>query len=261
MKPYYDDQNGLVVYHGKCEEIIPLLRSDIDLVVTDPPYNVGKEFLNENLEREAYYRWTWDWWRLCWVLCRRIVVLPGHGNLDVWLNPPNPDREVTRRPSAIGCWYKPGNGLSSHLGYEEWEPYLYWGTRVGGSSVIATTRGAYNKLDGGGHPTPKPVELMTKLLVKFKPSFVLDPFLGSGTTLVAAKRLGIKGIGIEVDEKWCEVAARRLSENPLFTTPVESTLVDAEGSDLPQRGNVAFDDTDSSAIHHEDAASEGGKTG
>lgn len=111
----------------------------------------------------------------------------------------------------MGCWFKPGGTGSSYLGWCEWEPWLYWGPRLGGADVIRATLNPTFKSDVG-HPCPKPVLLVKKLLEKTKAQTVIDPFMGSGTTLVAAKELGIQAFGIEQSERYCEVAAKRLSQ-------------------------------------------------
>lgn len=208
MRPYYE-HNGITIFHGDCRDVLPsITRGSADVVIADPPYNYGKEYggHDDSMDPIAYAAWCGEWFPLVRGVCPRTVIFPGHGNLPVWWQ--------INRPSAVGCWYKPGNGSSSIIGWEEWEPWLYWtGDKglVGGSTVVtarAETRGL-------GHPCPKPVDLIVKLAKKFKSAAILDPFLGSGTAMVAAKRLGITGVGIELNERFCEIAAHRLSQEVL----------------------------------------------
>jgi hypothetical protein len=86
----------------------------------------------------------------------------------------------------------------------------------GGGRPAVWTHGTC-KIDRPDHPCPKPESLMRELVALFSDDgeTILDPFMGSGTTLVAAKRLGRKGIGIELEEKYCEIAARRLAQGAL----------------------------------------------
>jgi site-specific DNA-methyltransferase (adenine-specific) len=208
VRPYYED-GQVTIYHGDCREILPLLPS-VDLVLTDPPYNAGKRYgaHDDAMSREQYEAWCASWFIPVRQLAKRIVVFPGHGNVDLWYR--------IERPSAIGCWYKPGNARSSIIGWEEWEPWLYWTGDcglLGGSSVITAAVGKQS--DTGDHPCPKPTLLMAKLLGKCRATSVCDPFMGSGTTLVAAKRNGIRAVGIEIEERYCEIAAERLRQSVL----------------------------------------------
>lgn len=211
MKPYYDI-GGVTIYLGDCREILPQL-DPIELVVTDPPYNFGKDYgiHNDSMPPAEYEAWCAEWWGL--LRRKRAVVFPGHGNVGMWYR--------ISKPSAIGCWYKPGNGASSIIGYEEWEPWLYWhgGNKglLGGSSVIKQpldTSG--NEIAArAGHPCPKPVSLMSKMLRKLRADEVMDPFMGAGSTLIAAKAAGIRAIGIEIEERFCELAVKRLAQETL----------------------------------------------
>ena len=212
MTPYYN-ADGITIYHGDCREIMPKLGDvGIDLVLADPPYNVGIEYgekTDDQRQNEIYTEWTREWAGHAFDLCGKAVVFPGYGvglaHIPMWWS--------IRKPSAMGFWYKPGIMAQSWIGYADAEPYLYWGPRVGGtvtvkSSIVPTSETA-------GHPCPKPIDLYRKLLTKFKGTVVLDPFLGSGTTTRAAKDLGLAAIGIEIEERYCEIAAKRLAQGVL----------------------------------------------
>lgn len=202
MQPYYEAA-GITIYHGRAEDVLSSLEAT-DLLLADPPYNYKQPYdgYADDLPRDEYAGWCARWFTKYSELASKSIIFPGNGNLDIWL--------PIKRPSGIGCWYKPGNPSSSSIGYDEWEPWLYWGPRLGGSSVIRAT--VSNQQDTGDHPCPKPLTLISRLLVKTKATSVIDPFLGSGTTLAAAKLLGIPAIGIDQSEKYCDIAARRLSQ-------------------------------------------------
>jgi DNA modification methylase len=203
MTPYYE-QDGITIYHGDCRDVLPTIEP-VDLVLTDPPYNFGKDYgtHDDSMATEAYEAWCAEWFGLCQNLSQRIIVFPGHGNLPVWWN--------IRKPSNVACCYKPGNPApGGSIQFCEWEPWLYWGPFMGGSNVIRAT--VTKQRDTGDHPCPKPLSLMTALIQKSKAKTIIDPFMGSGTTLRAAKDLGRKAIGIEIEERYCEIAARRLQQ-------------------------------------------------
>lgn len=214
MKPYYDDGDGRVIYHGDCREIMaglaPAPRAR--LLLTDPPYNAGVDYgstFTDSMSEGEYVAWCREWFALARPLAVVAIVFPGHGNLTLW------DR--ISKPSAIGCWDKVGATPSkSTLGYVGWEPYLYWtGDKgmLGGTDVVrvSTAKSAC------GHPCPKPHDLMAGLIEKARADSVIDPFMGSGTTLQAARDMGASAVGIEINEAFCEIAAQRLEQGVLFS--------------------------------------------
>ncbi len=212
MTPYYEHA-GITIYNGDCRDVMASVAPFVTCTLTDPPYNAGKDYgaHNDKMDPVDYELWCRSWWPSVRALSKRIILFPGHGNMPMWFK--------IEKPSAVGCWYKPGNGGKGPLGFEEWEPFLYWmGDRgmLGGSSVIKCPISKQRGLDG--HPCPKPIDLFAKLIKKLRAETVLDPFMGSGTTLEAAKNLGVKAIGIEIEERFCEMAANRLSQECL---PIE----------------------------------------
>jgi hypothetical protein len=215
VKPYYE-QDGITIYHGDCREVLPGLAWDV--LVTDPPYGIayasgmtghdGGTAL-DGIEGDA------DTSLRDWVLSElrgRPAVTFGS-----W-----------KRPRPEGCravltWEK-----GDHVGMGDldfpWKPnteevYVlgpgFSGHR--GSAVLRHNAPvSWNSVGFGRvHAHQKPVTLMESLLQKCPPGVVLDPFMGSGSTLVAAKNLGRRAIGIEIEEKYCEVAARRLDQTVL----------------------------------------------
>ena len=224
MKPYYQDSHSKV-YCGDCRDILPEI-SGVDMVLTDPPYFVpansytGKRgegynrkmlgdvsilgmafelvfthYVNRATTDNATYYVFCDpqsypsVWATLYPMCYRVSAL-------VW------DKVVSY------------NGFTWRRQHE----FIAWGTK-GGPSKIPTGDGDVLrcravKYDDRGHPAQKPVELLQKLIVKHNPELVLDPFCGSGSSLVAAKSAGFNCVGIEVEEKYCEVAAKRLEDAP-----------------------------------------------
>lgn len=204
MKPYYEEK-GILIYHGDCREILPSLPK-VDLVLTDPPYNVGLAYANGD-NRADYSEWTSHWFRLT---PRPLVVTPGMVNLALWF--------AMEKPMHVCSWMKPNQCSPSPLGgFNVWEPVLIYGKlakRVGQDGwihPIAQQPGL------GGHPCPKSFGFWKKLMasVSDEGQTILDPFLGSGTTTEAAMNLGRKAIGIEIEEKYCEIAANRLRQEVL----------------------------------------------
>ena len=209
MKPYYEHE-GVTIYHGDCREILPHVKADA--VVTDPPYGIAYRS-NRGADHDEVCG-DLDTAVRDWVL----AALPGvpslvFGRWDVPRPPGTRQRLI---------WSKapdPGMGdLSSPWGCSDEEIYVLGSGFTGrrGSNVITFPKvpvGA--KGVGRDHPTPKPRALMVHLVERCPPGVILDPFMGSGTTLRAAKDLGRKAIGIEIEERYCEIAAKRLAQEVL----------------------------------------------
>ena len=227
MTPYYD-RDGITIFNADCRDVLPTLER-VDHVITDPPYSeashamhdAGKRWAQDQdgLER-AQLRFTHiDGPFLAQVLSAadvaRWAIFTMDERLSAWLRHMPLDGWKYVR---TGVWIKPGampqfTGDRPAMGYEP--------------VVIMHRAGERMRWNGGGragiwqhtpvhgeHPTEKPIALYRSFIELFTDpgDLILDPFMGSGTTLRAAKDLGRRCIGVELEEKWCEVAAKRLSQ-------------------------------------------------
>ena len=217
MKPYYQEA-GITIWHGDCREILPALEP-VDLVLTDPPYGMnfqsnhraikhdriaGDSTLPLELILDAINHAI----RAAYVFCR-------------WDNlsqlPP---------PSSVIAWVK-NNWSMGDLKHEhgrQWEACCFYPkTEHEFIKRIPDVIHA-NRTGNALHPTEKPWKALATIIAANVGNTVLDPFMGSGTTLRAAKDLGRKAIGIEIEEKYCEIAAKRMSQSVLDfgSQPVKS---------------------------------------
>ena len=206
MKPYYE-HNNITIYHGDCLEIMPQLEEKVDLVLADPPYGI-----NWNTD---YTRFTSE--RGCNQRYPKVrnddkpfdpepflkfpqVILWGYncfanklplGTILIW------DKRFKNGTAFLAdgeaAWWNKGHAV-----------YIYSQTWQGSNKEGETVR---------THPTQKPEKLMKWCIKKAgNIELILDPFMGSGTTLRAAKDLNRKAIGIEIEERYCEITARRLQQ-------------------------------------------------
>jgi site-specific DNA-methyltransferase (adenine-specific) len=201
VKPYYEEA-GITIYHGDAGEILPELpEGTADLVLTDPPYGVGKA----EWDTEFPMWWMEEAARIVMVL----GIMPGIAN-------------IPRMPFYIGAtsykWTLIAhlvNGFArSPIGFGNYIPCMVY---AAANASIFKQDGDVGRVVVGGdakpdHPSPKPYQAMRWFVSRLPGETILDPFMGSGTTLRAAKDLGRKAIGIELEERYCEIAARRLQQ-------------------------------------------------
>ena len=215
-KPYYDE-SGITIYHGDCKEILPHLEL-VDLVLTDPPYGIG-EAAGKNKSRSIkttakdFGDDKWDNERISRDILNLVL---GAGSSRIIFG----GNYYTDLLTQNTCWlvWDKMNGANDFADCE-----LAW-TNLNGAvrNFKWMWQGMIKKMpEQRWHPTQKPISVMrwcieqADMKQKKIHNTILDPFMGSGTTLVAAKTLGRKAIGIEIEEKYCGVAVKRLRQEVL----------------------------------------------
>jgi DNA modification methylase len=211
LTPYYDD-GRCAIYHGDCREIMPTLPV-VDLVLTDPPYGIGRDGKPPSTSSHGGHKgYEFRGWDQSAPDDETLRLVLGAGRDAVVWGANYFPSVFTASPGWL-LWDK-GQRIDQADGE------LAFSTRSGPLRVFMLNRVAI-QTDGAVHPTQKPEALMRWCLSFFpKARTVIDPFMGSGTTLVAAKRHGLQAVGIEQDERYCEIAVRRLSQGSLFGADV-----------------------------------------
>jgi DNA modification methylase len=214
VTPYYD-QGGITIYHGDCREVLPTIAGS-ELILTDPPYNLGRTYgsgTNDEQSAAEFGLWVDEWMSDVLRIGGTVLLTPGIANLALYLR---------YAPKWILAWHKPFGVSHTPIGFNNWEPVLMWGKwwrKHYGDYICAPLVLGDKGL--GLHDCPKPLNLMRTLVERNSESgTVLDPFMGSGTTLRAAKDCGRRAIGIEIEERYCEIAAKRLAQGVLFGSEV-----------------------------------------
>jgi len=227
MEAVYD-RDGITLYHADCLDLLPQLAAD--MVITDPPYNAGKNYGKTTNDRRDWPEWAawlderFSAWRavapetMMFFSQTAYRAYVRHGRHDI---------------SWSAVWVKPlSMAVCAAPFMPHWEHIAYFGDRKKGQK--RHTDGRFVKhSDGGfgsdvltanieygqhrfGHPTPKPMRVLRELIARTDAEVILDPFAGSGTTLRAAKDLGRKAIGIEINESYCHSIIERLRQGVLL---------------------------------------------
>ena len=208
LKPYYEHA-GITIYHGDCREVLPTL-APVDLVLTDPPYGIKAAKRGAHSSIRDCDKWNESSWDDDRVVEAVVAAVAHSVDAVVWGG--NYYADALPPSSAWLAWVKP----EAETGFSLADMELAW---TSGDFAARVKR--LPRRDGNLHPTQKPVALMHWCIGFFPGSqTILDPFMGSGTTLRAAKDLGRRAIGIEIEERYCEIAANRLRQEVLF--PAES---------------------------------------
>jgi site-specific DNA-methyltransferase (adenine-specific) len=244
VKPYYEHA-GITIYHGDCRDVLPTLTG-IGSVVTDPPWQTSSKGVTHKAtggvaarKRESVGISYGDIGKFDASVLRTCLsmasgdcfVVCGYKELGKVI-------EASDTLRGIFGWHKPNgcptlfypakmdlsfivwSGKRSHLyGFQHWRSMVF-SVPMPQAGCMASER----ILDTSGksfHPAQGPERLYRQLLAPLPiDACILDPYVGSGTTLFAAKRLGLRAIGIEIEERYCEIAAKRLSQEVL---PLETS--------------------------------------
>lgn len=214
IEPIYNE-DGITLYNADCTDVLPLL-SAVDLVLTDPPYGIFK-----NIDASG-------------VMFGKKTIYSSDKTATEW--DVKPSNELLHSLMTAGRYYTiwGGNYFADALGASKGT--LVWDKQTGNNTYadgelaftnsVGTMRifhhqwcGAFKDSERGQraiHPTQKPVALMEWCINLTDAKRILDPFAGSGTSLVAAKRLGREAIGVEISERYCQIAIDRLRQKELF---------------------------------------------
>ena len=218
IKPYYETPLGKL-YHGDCLEIMPHLEP-VDLVLTDPPYGIGYSKYKSHKDKKAGYI------EFLWPRIELSESKVSNGFIAVF--------QATKNLRKCGKWF-PREWRPIAIGREfaQWMPtyiqfrtdyVLFW--KIGKppkwkpqnmprdyytSSICCVTQGPNKRVN---HPCPRPLDTILYLvdILSWPNSLCLDIFFGSGTLAVACERLNRRWIGIEIEEKYCEIAAKRIEK-------------------------------------------------
>lgn len=233
MNPYYQDES-VTLYKGDCMDVLPQI-SGVGLVFTSPPYNLGdmsgglanlsggyRSYADRMGDRQ-YVAWQQDVLEASWNTLaddgaifynHKPIVRDGTVTLPTRLNPGLPLRQIVIWYRQMGVNWAPGHFLPVH----EWLMILAkpdWRLRDKSASHASDVWPVRPDMGKNEHPAPFPIQLPQMAIAATTDGVVLDPFAGSGTTLRAAKDAGRRSIGVEMDERYCDLIATRLSQEVL----------------------------------------------
>jgi site-specific DNA-methyltransferase (adenine-specific) len=226
LKPYYDDGNGIVIYHGDSLDVLPEMPL-CDLVLTDPPFFMPAQHYNSRANWQRSWGDTsvlgrWFAQVIAALIPRmnptaRILSFCDDESYPVFYP------ELYRRFDTLASlvWDKSSIGMGSEWRHSHelivsarWKDSAWHGAHALSDVLRVKNVPSAQRL----HPVDKPTDLLRQLLAPTtrEGDLVLDPFMGGGSTLLAARLMNRRAVGIELDEKYCEIAATRLSQSTLL---------------------------------------------
>ena len=259
MTPYYD-HGGITIYHGDCRDVLPTLAG-VNIVVTSPPYNQmsscekeptglwarssgGKNFMRawrdagypDGMTEAAYQSWQVELFDATALACTDDASLFYNHQLRwrdggcvhpvAWFKP---ERWHLRQEII---WDRGGGMMFNARMFVRFDERILWFVKgktwhwnqecVGFGTIWRIAR--EQQQQGKEHPVGYPVSVPSRCILAASEhgALVLDPFMGGGTTLLAAKNLGRRAIGVELEERYCEIAAKQLAQGVLFAATAEN---------------------------------------
>jgi site-specific DNA-methyltransferase (adenine-specific) len=225
VRPYYSD-GRVTIYHGDALDVLPTLGG-ADLIVTDPPYTFGIGSTNKDGKKSGSWADLMNsasWYAMWLTECYRLTANRSGAAwvFNSWRSFPVLARaaSLAQRPiESLLVWDKEWIGPGGHRGlrpsYELVALFAQDGFSIADRGLPDIWRCMWSAHKPNGHNAEKPVALLERIISESGGGLVLDPFIGSGSTLCAAKRLGLEAVGIEWEERYAEIAARRLSQEVL----------------------------------------------
>jgi site-specific DNA-methyltransferase (adenine-specific) len=249
MKPYYQDDYA-TLYCADCRDIIDRIADDsVQILITDPPYSSGarqdaqrqgRGSMLRGIEDEDWFShdamttWGFNWFiRSVFTFARPKMTEGAHAYVFIdWRQTPNLYGMLEAcgfRVNQCLVWAKENPGMGSH--WRSQHENIVFASKGTAAPMLTRSLGSVLRSPSVPplkkfHPTQKPAGLIQTILDAIPGDLVLDPFCGSGSTLVAAKTCRRKAIGVEIEERYCEMAATRLAQEVLPFAPAALTRPD-----------------------------------